>query len=109
MRQKKLTQLLFRVLCAGLGSAPDTTQTLFFYAIQYRAYTDSPDIVFTVIHALHVNSCLLSGAYRVHLYDENKYLHFKYIQCRAGSRPKHVLAFAVQIEFHFVPEKEPSP
>lgn len=76
-------------------------------AYLHRLY--SPDIVFSVIPALQINSSLLSGAYQVHLYVEYKYLHFKYIQCRLGPGPKHVLPFAVQIEFHFAPEKAPSP
>lgn len=65
--------------------------------------------VLCVIHALQINSSLLSGAYQVHLYDKYKYLHFKYIQCRLGLLPKHVLPFAIQIGFHFAPEKAPSP
>lgn len=62
-----------------------------------------------MIHTIHINSSLLSGAYQVHLYVEYKYLPFKYIQCRLGLGPKHVLPFAVQIEFHFTPEKAPGP
>lgn len=40
----------------------------------------SPGIVFSVIPTLQINSCLLSGAYQVHLYVKYKYLHYKYIQ-----------------------------
>lgn len=75
-------------------------------AYLHRLY--SPDIVLSAIPALQINSSLLSGAYQVHLYVEYKYLHFRYIQCRLGPGPKHVLPFAVQIEFHFAPEKRPA-
>lgn len=65
-------------------------------------------MVFSEIPALQINSSLLSGAYQVHLYVEYKYLHYKYIQRRLGPLPKHVLPFAVKIEFHVAPEKAPS-